>query len=95
MERHTTDTLYPTCAAIVRYVHPVSRKTKMRPRTMAELRRQVQDAWDNLSQGMTFGIFITVCMREFTPALLPEGATLSIDVTVWAHLTVTFTFHLV
>ena len=30
---------------------------------------------------MTFGIFMTVCMPEYTPALLPEVATLCIDVT--------------
>ena len=38
---------------------------------------------------MTFGTFLTVCTREYTPALPPEGATLSIGVTVWALLTVT------
>ena len=30
---------------------------------------------------MTFGTFMTVCMREYTPALPPEGVTLCIDVT--------------
>ena len=38
---------------------------------------------------MTFGIFMTVCMREYTPALLSEWCILCIDVTVWAHLTLT------
>ena len=31
---------------------------------------------------ITFGSFMTVCMREYTPALPPEGSTLRIDVTV-------------
>ena len=44
---------------------------------------------------MTFGTFMTVCMREYTPALPPEEATLYIDVSVWAPLTVTRVFHLV
>ena len=31
---------------------------------------------------------MTICMREYTPVLLPEEATLCTDVTVWAPLTV-------
>ena len=38
---------------------------------------------------MTFGTCMTACMREYTPALQPERATICIDVTVWAPLTVT------
>ena len=38
---------------------------------------------------MTFGTFTTVCMQKYTPALPQEGVTLSIDMTVWAPLTVT------
>ena len=38
---------------------------------------------------MTFGTFTTVYMREYSHALPREGATLCIDVTVWAPLTVT------
>ena len=37
---------------------------------------------------MTFGIFVTVCMREYTPALMSEAGTLCIGVIVWAPLTV-------
>ena len=36
-QRHTTDTLCPTCAAIRRYVHPVSRRPTMRPRSNGKL----------------------------------------------------------
>ena len=32
-ERHTTYTLYPTCAAISRYVHPAPRRPTMRARS--------------------------------------------------------------
>ena len=38
---------------------------------------------------MTFGTFMTDCMKEYTAALPPEGATLCIYVTVWVPLTVT------
>ena len=38
---------------------------------------------------MIFGTFMTLCMREFTPALPPEGVTLCIDVTLWTPLSVT------
>ena len=46
---------------------------------------------------ITFGKFMTVCMREYTPALPPEWGRpiLCIDVTVWAPLTVTCVFHTV
>ena len=37
---------------------------------------------------MTFGTYMTVCMRVYTHELPPEGNTLCIDVTVWAPLTV-------
>ena len=42
---------------------------------MAKLRRQVQDAWDNLSKD-DIRSFMTVCMQEYTPTLPPEEATL-------------------
>ena len=38
---------------------------------------------------MTFGTFMIVCMREYMPALPPEGDTLCIDVILWTTLTVT------
>ena len=44
---------------------------------------------------MTFSTFMTVCMREYMPAMLLEGCTLCIDVTVWAPFTVMCVFHLV
>ena len=44
---------------------------------------------------MTFSSFLTICMREYMPALPLVGGTLCIDVTVWAPLTVTCVFHLV
>ena len=44
---------------------------------------------------MTFGTFMTVYLQEYTPALLPEGGTLYIYVTVWLPVTVTCVFHLV
>ena len=41
-------------------------------------------------------VCMAVCMREFIPAVLPEGInTLYIDVAIWVHLTVIFVFHLV
>ena len=43
---------------------------------------------------MTFGNFMTVCMREYTPALLPEVAKLCIDV-LYGDLTVSCMLHLV
>ena len=49
--------------------------------TIAELRRLVQDAWDNLSQD-DIGTFMNVCMREYTPALPPQGGTLCINAVV-------------
>ena len=42
------------------------------PTTIAKLRQCVQDAGDNISQDDT-GTFMTVCMREYMLALLPEG----------------------
>ena len=56
--------------------------------TIVELRQRVQYAWGNLYHRMTFGTFMTVCMREYTPALPldGEGVTLLTDVTVWATL---------
>ena len=56
--------------------------------TIAELRQGVQNSWDNLSQD-DIRHFMTVCIREYTPGFPPEGATLCIDVTVWAPLIVT------
>ena len=44
---------------------------------------------------MTFGSYITICMWQYMPALPPEGATLCIDATILAPLTVTCVFHLV
>ena len=44
---------------------------------------------------MTFGTFKSVCMREYTPVLPPEGATMCSCVTVSAPLTLTCMFHLV
>ena len=61
--------------------------------TIAELRQRMQDARDNVSQD-DIGTFMTVCMREYTPLLLPGGVTLCFDVTVSALLTVTCLFHL-
>ena len=55
---------------------------------MAELRQQLQYAWESLSQD-DIRHLNDVYLREYTPALPPEGATLCIDVTVWAPLTVT------
>ena len=43
---------------------------------------------------MTFGTFLTACMREYTHTLPPGGA-LCINMTVWEHFTVTCLFHLV
>ena len=40
--------------------------------TIAELRQRVQDAWDNLSQD-DIRHLMTVCIREYTPKLPPEG----------------------
>ena len=40
----------------------------------------------NIYRRMTFSAFMTVYMREYTPALPPEGAALYIVVTVWAPL---------
>ena len=37
---------------------------------------------------MTFISFVTICLRKYMSTLLPEGAMLRIDVTVWAPLTV-------
>ena len=45
----------------------------------------MQYAWDNLSQDDIRHLMI-VCMREYVPALLPEEATLYIDVPIWAPL---------
>ena len=39
--------------------------------TIAELRQRLRDVWENLRR-MTFGTFKTICMREYTPALLLE-----------------------
>ena len=44
---------------------------------------------------MTSGTFITVFMREYMTALLPEESTLCTDVTAWEPLTMTCVFHLV
>ena len=44
---------------------------------------------------MTFSTFMTICMWEYTPVLPPDGATMCIDLTVWAPLTVTCSFVLV
>ena len=44
---------------------------------------------------MSSGTFMNVFMREYTPSFTPEAATLCIDVTVWAPLTVKYMFHLV
>ena len=44
---------------------------------------------------MTFDTFVAVCMREYTPALLPERTTLFINVIVWAPLIVTCVLHLI
>ena len=62
--------------------------------TTAELQQQVQVAWDYIYHRMTFGICMIICMRQYMPALLTEGTTLCIDVTVWTPLTVTCFFPL-
>ena len=87
-QRHTTDTLCPTCAAIHRYVHPASTRLTMRPRSndriaTTDARCLGQSIAGDIANSMT------VCMREYTPALTPERATLCINVTVWSPLTVT------
>ena len=38
---------------------------------------------------MILDTFMTICLREYMPVLPPVGGTLCIDVTVWAHFTVT------
>ena len=43
---------------------------------------------------VTFNTFMTICIRQYMPALLTEGTTLCIDVTVWTPLTVTCFFPL-
>ena len=40
--------------------------------TIAKLRQRVQDTWDNLLKD-AIGAVMTVCMREYMLALLPEG----------------------
>ena len=62
--------------------------------TIAELRQRMQDSWDSLPEG-DIRHFMIVCMREYTPALLPDTGTLCIDVPVWAPLTVTCAINLV
>ena len=44
---------------------------------------------------MTFGTFMTFSMREYTPALPLDVGTMTIDVTIWAPLSLTCVFHLV
>ena len=42
--------------------------------TITELRQRVQDSLlGTIYRRMTFGTFLTVCIREYTPALLTEG----------------------
>ena len=53
--------------------------------TIAELRQNVQDTWDLLSQD-ALHMFITICMREYTPLMTPENTV--VNATVWATLTV-------
>ena len=49
--------------------------------TIAELRQWMQ-MLGTIYRRMMFVSFMTVCMREYTPALPPEGSTLCIDVTM-------------
>ena len=56
--------------------------------TMAELRQQVQDAWDNLSQDGIRHLYGRLHERIHA-CVAARGITLCIDVTVWAPLTVT------
>ena len=64
------------------------------PVQMAELGQQLQ-LLGTIYPRMTFGTFMTVCMREYTSALPPQEATLCIDVTVWTPLTSKCVFHLI
>ena len=54
------------------------------PIQMAELRQQVQDAWDNLSQDDIRHLYV-----RLHACVAARGAKLCTDVTVWAPLTVT------
>ena len=88
-QRHIIDTLCPTCAAI----------QSICPSSFPQAYNATPCKWSNydnrykilgkIYRRMTFGTFMTVCMREYMPALSPEGATLCFDVTVWATLSVT------
>ena len=62
--------------------------------TIAELRQQVQDAWDNLSQDDIRHLYDRLHARKHSCVAAREG-TLCTEVTVWASLSVTCVFHLV
>ena len=61
---------------------------------IAKLRLRLHDVW-TIYHRLTFDIFMTVCLREYTPGLPPEDGTLCIDVTAWTPLTMTCVFYLV
>ena len=55
---------------------------------LSELRQPVQDAWDDLSQHDIRHLYDRLLARILA-CVTARGDTLCIDVTVWAHLTLT------
>ena len=78
--------IVPNMCRIHRYIHPAFWSP-----TNGRLNGWIATTY----RRMTLGTFMTLWMREYMPALPPEGTTLHIHETVWAPLTVTCVFHLV
>ena len=94
-KQHATNTLCPTCAAICQYVHPASMQAyNATPFKCPNCNNRCK-MLGTIYRRMTFSTVMTVCMQEYMPSLPLEGATLCIQVTVWAALAVTCVFHLV
>ena len=91
---HTTDTFVPNmCSNLSMYLFSFPLTYNMTPFKWSNCDNRCK-MLETVYRRMTFGTFITVYMREYTPALPSEGTTLSFDVTVWAPLTVLGVFHL-
>ena len=81
-QQHPTDTLCLTCAAFCRYVHPASRRSTMLPRS---------NDWIATTDTRSIAGWKSEPLWPFAweNTLPQEEATLYVDETVWAPLTVT------